>query len=144
MPHFGAASTARWHQLHPKLRLLMSASIRHVDFTIVTGGRGRHEQEKARKEGLSNAGFGQSPHNYAPSLAVDVAPWDGQRVIWRERDVAHLGGIIAGIATQLGIEVVTGANWGRWAKSPSLYDPGHIELAGWAYIVAAENLRTRD
>lgn len=34
--------------------------------------RGKVEQQKAKAEGKSNADYGKSPHNYRPSMALDL------------------------------------------------------------------------
>lgn len=78
--------------------------------------RDRATQEQHRVNGLSNAAFGQSPHNYSPALAVDVWPVVGGRVAENPEHYEQL----TELANSLGLE--TGASWG---------DHGHVQLPGW-------------
>lgn len=61
-------------ELHNELRarLVMLLSDMGGRVTPWEGYRGPEAQAAARAAGNSNAAFGESPHNFKPSLAVDV------------------------------------------------------------------------
>ena len=106
-------------RLQDLLNLMLSRS--EFDLTITCGYRGKDEQEKALKDGKSNAKFGQSKHNVFPSKAVDVCPypinWDTKDIRWQEMALNAMW-----CAGKLGFEIT----WGGSFKTIS--DKPHIEL----------------
>lgn len=80
---FGRASRERLSTCHPDLQKIMNEVIKvsPVDFTIVSGYRNEEEQTKAFNKGHSKARFLESPHNFLPSLAVDVMPYVDGRLV---------------------------------------------------------------
>lgn len=60
--------------LHPELRARLHAVLDELGgrLAVWQGYRGKYMQNAARAKGFSEVGFGDSPHNYKPSLAVDV------------------------------------------------------------------------
>lgn len=124
MPVFGSRSLANLATLHPDLQRVMRRAILTYDFTVVEGARGREAQEKAYKAGHSKAKFGQSPHNYKPSLAVDCIPYPtGYDAPTAEFGV--MAGHIMAAAHYEGVKLDWG---GRWR---SLKDYPHFELTSW-------------
>ena len=122
MPSYGQSSRERLNTCHPLLQNLFEEVIKHVDCTILCGRRGRDDQEKAFSEGKSRAHYGQSPHNYSPSLAVDVMPYP---IDWNDMDrlkaFAHDVKLIAAV---MKIKV-------RWGGDfESFFDGPHWELVG--------------
>jgi len=112
---------------HPDLqRIFRSLLARNVDHTVICGERGREAQEQAYKTGHSRAHFGQSPHNFAPAMAVDVAPYlTGMGIPWEDKWVFHaFAKIVLEEAERMGIEL----QWG--GEFPS-FDGPHFELKGW-------------
>ncbi len=106
---------------HSDLQKLILAVARDEKCAVICGFRGRYEQEKAYKEGKSKARFGQSKHNFKPSLAVDVVPLplDWNNIPAFER----LGEKIMKKAEELNIKI----KWGR--DFSNLKDYPHFELA---------------
>lgn len=86
MFHFGTASTKRLNTCHQDIQAIMveALAMSHVDMTIVCGERNEAEQEEAFNAGFSKAHFGQSPHNFSPSRAVDVAPYQHGQIQWAD------------------------------------------------------------
>lgn len=129
MPAFGKSSLKRFNTLHPDLQLVMTESIKLIDFSIVAGHRGEAEQNLAFEKGNSKAKFPQSKHNCFPSKAVDVVPWPTQYA--DERYIYLVAGIIKAKADQLGIKLIWGGDWDGDGdmNDQSLKDPYHFELA---------------
>lgn len=100
----------------------MNALIDEMDVTILCGYRNQDEQEAAFKAGTSKAHFGQSPHNFSPSLAVDVAPYP---IDWDNLSAFNdMGNKILELAKELGIEVELGRDF-------QFKDYPHCQLANW-------------
>lgn len=124
MPKFGSNSLKHLNEAHPDLQRVMNEAIKHIDFSIIEGYRGRAEQEAARKSGASRAGFGQSPHNFKPALAIDFIPYPFKG--WHvTKDFNAVGEVIEREAAKLGIAVT----WGKRFKG--LVDYPHFELKNW-------------
>lgn len=119
---FGKKSLEILGSCHSDLQKLMMTVMRKgiMDFTIIQGYRGEEEQNKAFKEGKSNAMFGQSKHNTTPSQAVDIAPYP---IDWEDTErFALLAGVVLSTAQELDIEL----RWGGHFKS--IKDMPHFEL----------------
>jgi len=71
--------------------------------------------------GRSNAEFGESPHNYQPSMAVDVWPIDNEGNVLDRPDAPEGYRLIAELAEAAGL--TGGFRWG--------WDFGHVELSDW-------------
>lgn len=132
MPKFSKVSKERLAAAHPLLQKLMNEAIKHYDFTILQSQRGRADQERAYRQGTSGVHYGKSAHNWAPSVALDIAPypvdWDD---ISRFRVLQQ--GIIKPLALKLGIPLRWGCNWDR---DDNIAERGendwpHIELYPW-------------
>ena len=121
--NWGKASKERLSTCDKRLQDLCNMMLSRSDFdlTITCGYRGKDEQEKAFKDGKSNAKFGKSKHNVLPSKAVDICPfpliWDTKDIRWQEMALNAMW-----CAGKLGIEIV----WGGSFKS--LKDLPHFEL----------------
>lgn len=132
MAQFSAISLQRLHQAHPLLQQLMLEAIKQYDFMICDSMRDRAAQEKAFKAGTSQVHFGDSAHNWAPAIAVDVAPypidWDDKK-----RFTTLQMEIILPTARKLGIPIRQGIDWNmngnltddKWDDLP------HVELHPW-------------
>ena len=131
---FGRASRERLKTCHPDLQKLMNEVIQDtpVDFTIVTGYRNEEEQTKAYNAGLSKARFMESPHNYSPSLAVDVMPYANGRLIGDEDMDSYyaLNDIIMETYKELkdngDIDIDI-----EWAYDKWGWDLPHYQVVGW-------------
>lgn len=122
MYKFSDKSLKKLETCHDDLQRLMMMVMRKniMDFTILEGYRGEEEQNRLKKEGKSNARYGQSKHNLNPSHAVDIAPYP---IDWQDTErFALLAGIILSTAKDLGINI----RWGGDFKS--IKDMPHFEL----------------
>jgi peptidoglycan L-alanyl-D-glutamate endopeptidase CwlK len=123
MPKLGNRSKKKRDTCHHKLKLILDEAIKRYDFTVLCGHRNEEEQEKAFLDGYSKAKFGQSPHNYQPSKAVDIAPWVGGHIPWNNREEFYvMATVILSVANKLGIKI----KWGGHFKS--FFDGPHFEL----------------
>jgi len=124
MPYFSDISRKRLETCDERLQKICLIAINTYDITVVSGFRGKEEQNICYAEGSSNLKFPLSYHNKYPSLAVDLAPWKNGGIDWEdEEEFIYLGGLIMGIATGLGIELTWG---GRWQQ---LIDMPHFQLS---------------
>lgn len=138
MPVFGKVSKANLAQAHPELQRLLIAAIKVIDFRILDSMRGRDEQELAFARGHSKAHFGQSAHNYSPSIAVDLFPkpydWNNKQSfidLWRVIGWWD-GSKGIGLAKALKIPIRWGGDWnmnGRFTDDG--WDFPHFELYPW-------------
>lgn len=142
---FDAQSAKRLMQAHPLIQKLMNQARAVIAFTVMDSQRGREEQERAFNEGHSKAHFGQSAHNWAPAIAVDIAPvplnWGDigsfkrlQEVIGWYDPVTHLG---HGLAKTMQIPIRWGGDWNMNGKADEhLVDMPHYELHPWRDFAA--------
>ena len=132
MAKFGKASLMHRATLHPKLQQVLDEAIKHVDFTIVEGFRGKDAQDAAFQAGLSKLPWPQGNHNAYPSRAADIAPWP---VDWKEGERPHLRfaflmGVVYACSKQLGIRLRFGMDWNQnFIVDEGFVDLPHVELA---------------
>ena len=125
MPRYGRTSKARLATAHPILQDVFNAVIERVDCSVIWGRRGYVDQMEAYVEEFSKARFGQSPHNYEVSLAVDVVPYPSG---WKdEKILADFAIYVKGVAHGLGY--LNMIDWGGDFKS--INDMAHWELREW-------------
>lgn len=77
MPSFGVNSKRHLNTLHPDLQDVLNEAIKHYDFSIIWGHRGREDQNRFYLEGTSQVEWPNSRHNTKPSEAVDIVPYPG-------------------------------------------------------------------
>jgi peptidoglycan L-alanyl-D-glutamate endopeptidase CwlK len=139
MPTLNASSQARLKLAHPLLRQLFAACASDPacpPFAVLDSQRGKQAQEKAFSLGHSRAHFGQSAHNWAPAVAVDVVPYP---IDWNNlARFKALGAFVTAKARTLGIDVTWGASFAK------LKDYPHYELSNWRDLVAAKKVRPFD
>lgn len=129
MPSFGSRSLANLSEAHPDLQKVMHEAIKYFDFSVIEGYRGMAEQNAAKKAGNSKALFGQSPHNFKPSLAVDCTPYP---LDWKdEAAFKAMGKVIMDAATRLGVRLRWGGDWDFNSKTDDGWDKPHFELHPW-------------
>jgi peptidoglycan L-alanyl-D-glutamate endopeptidase CwlK len=120
MAKFSKQSEAKLNELHVSLQAVLIEAIKIIAFVIICGYRGKDDQEKAFNDGKSKAHFGQSKHNFKPSLAVDLAPCPTN---WNDiASFKKLADVILKVGNQHGIQLIWGGNW------QSLKDYPHFEL----------------
>jgi peptidoglycan LD-endopeptidase CwlK len=141
MYSFGAKSTERKRECHPSLQVVLNVAIKHMDFSILCAYRDEEKQMAAYNAvpQLSRAKFGESPHNFNPSFAVDLAPYP---IDWRDMQrFCYLSGLMKGIASAHGIPLTAGIDWnnnGILVKddpAESLIDAPHFEITNWKELV---------
>lgn len=132
-------SKALLGKAHPSLRRLAEAvAAKGVPFRVTCSVRSAAEQNRAFRAGLSKARAGQSPHNYNPSAAIDIAPgWDGP-INWQ--DTAAFDRVAAAFldaAKALGVSLRWGADWDMDGKTSDerFVDRPHIELHPWRNFI---------
>lgn len=102
-----------------------------MDITVVQGHRGKKEQNEAYQAGKSKLKYPGSKHNSDPSRAVDIAPWVGGQIPWKnEKYFYFMGGIVTAVAKDLGIKIRWGADWNSNGNfdDQSFDDLVHFEL----------------
>lgn len=131
MPAFSEVSKKRLSGAHPLIQKVMNEAIKKYDFMMLDSQRGRAAQEEAFRKGNSKAHFGQSAHNWEPSVAVDVAPYP---LDWNDRKrFIELAGIIMPIAKGFKIPLRWGGDWNQNGilTDEKLSDLPHYELHPW-------------
>lgn len=129
MGAFSKISKDRLNTCHPDLQLLFESVVKVYDCSIIEGYRGKEEQTEAFSSGKSKAKWGESLHNFMPSLAVDVAPWpvdfsDTSRFY-------HFAGFVWAVAMTLGIKVRYGGDWNGDLK---FKDERFMDLVHWELV----------
>lgn len=132
MPVFGTQSKKQLALALPQLQLVLKEAIKHYDFKILDATRGPAMQEKAFRTGHSKVHFGQSAHNYSPTLAVDLFPapydWNNNKAF---DDLYH---VMMAAARKVGVPIRSGDDWGQNGLRPGdkdNWDAGHYELDPW-------------
>lgn len=139
--HYGAKSKAQLKLAHPLLQKLFAEAIKHIDIQILQSQRGEKAQEEAFRLGHSRAHFGQSAHNWEPSIALDVClyPLD-----WEDRPgFLAVQAIVGwydpkknsghGLAKTMKIPIIWGGDWDSDGDltDQKLIDLPHYELRPW-------------
>ena len=135
MPKFSEASKGKLATCHSDLQRVFEEVVTHFDCTILNGYRPELAQERMFREGLSKAHFGESPHNFRPALAVDVAPYP---IDWKDRErFTFFAGQVIATARGMGIYLKWGGDWDRDTHlSDNRFDDfPHFEIVGWREIV---------
>ncbi len=121
----------RLNQCDPRLQRIALEVVKDFDCTVVTGQRGRAEQNKAYKNGKSKLKFPQSKHNKTPSLAMDLAPYiKGKGISWDASQCYYFAGYVMRVADELGIKIRWGGDWDgdHDVKDQRFNDLVHFEL----------------
>lgn len=122
---FSKRSQDKLDTCHSNLVELMETALKSssIDFSVICGYRNEKEQNKAYREGKSNALYPHGRHNKTPSMAVDIAPYP---IDWDDIDrFIELSTHIKKVAHDLDIPIWWGGNWKQ------LKDYPHYELMGW-------------
>ena len=132
MPNLDKASAARLAKAHPLLRKLFNEVSKRADIVILDSQRGRAAQELAYRTRRSKARFGQSAHNWAPAIALDVCPlpinWKNTRPF-----VTLAKEIVLPLAKEMNIPIRWGGDWNVNGKTEDekFVDMPHYELTPW-------------
>jgi len=135
MPQFSPASKKRLDTCHQDLIFLFTYVIRLYDCTVVCGFRTKADQEKAFDAGLSKVHY-PGTHSTKPSIACDVAPFEGTSIDWGKLQSAWFAGYVMGVADRLyKIGTIThrirnGADWDmdHDVDDTTFWDATHFEL----------------
>lgn len=114
MPEFSKESKRKLMTCHGKLQALFVEVVKDWDCTILTGYRGKQEQEELYRQGKTQLTFPHSKHNKTPAMAVDVAPYhdDEPHIRWdNANEFAHFAGYVKGIAKNRGMDIRWGGDW---------------------------------
>lgn len=146
-------------QAHPILRTLFTAVASRTNICILDAQRGAAAQAEAKRTGKSNAGPGESAHNYSPACALDVVPdFDARpdkRIIkWGDVPAfLDLRQIVGEEAKRLGYDfgpielqecdLVWGGDWDGDGNrfDQKLIDLPHYELRRWRDMVKRGSLK---
>lgn len=126
MPRFGKRSKQRMVGIDPRLREVLDRLIEIMDVTIIEGIRSPERQEELLKKGATKTKYSK----HLEGKAVDLAPYP---IDWDDRERFHyMGGMIRGIAKQLGYYVRWGGDWDSDGeiKDNNFDDLVHIEILG--------------
>jgi len=146
-PKFDSTSAKNLAEAHPLIQQLMNAARERIAFQVLDARRGEAAQKKAKASGASKVGYGDSAHNYSPSIAVDITPlpvngkipWDNEQAFkdlwlvigWYDPK----SGKGAGLALELQIPIRWGGDWdmdGSHEKGKG-WDMPHYELHPWRF-----------
>lgn len=131
MTALDAKSRQRLAGAHPLLQRLFEEVARQTPIMILDSQRGREAQEKAFKAGNSKVHFGDSAHNWSPSVALDVAP---KPLDWNNRaPFIALSKIVLPTAKSMGIPIRWGGDWNMNGvlTDEKFSDLPHYELHPW-------------
>lgn len=128
MPTFSPTSVARLATCDPRLQEVMNEAIKHTDFTVLEGHRGKEAQTEAVMNGTSKLMWPLGKHNKTPALAVDIAPFP---LDWKDTHrFAFLMGQVARIAAEKGVKIRFGMDWNRngTIMDEKFRDMPHVEI----------------
>ena len=121
MPSFSKSSLDHLKQCHPDLQKVAHECIKHYDFSVICGHRGKADQDKAVREGKSKAKWPTSKHNAQPSRAFDAVPVP---LDWKNiASFNAMAGHMKTAARTVGVKI----RWGGDFKG--FFDGPHFELA---------------
>lgn len=113
----------------PPLILLGHEIIKHIDIKVISGHRGREEQNTAFAKKMSTVQYPFSKHNKMPSLAFDIVPYPE---LYSSTDKFYfLAGVVYMCAKKLEIRIRWG---GDWNGNLDLKDQNFFDLAHWEVI----------
>lgn len=124
MYRFGKRSRERLKGVDAKLVNILNELIKMMDITVIEGLRSAERQEELLAKGATKVKYSR----HMEGKAVDIAPYP---IDWEDRDrFYYMGGMVRGIAKQLGINVRFGGDWDSdgETKDNNFDDLVHIEL----------------
>lgn len=98
-----------------------------------------YEQGRTKRGAVITwAKAGQSPHNYLPSFAFDVAflKSDGKSLDWNRTNFINFAHLFMQVADEMGVLVTWGADWNNDRKQDlTKTDLPHFELRNWRKLI---------
>tara|TARA_R100001377_G_C3138013_1_gene91685 strand:+ start:259 stop:651 length:393 start_codon:yes stop_codon:yes gene_type:complete len=128
MPKFGKKSKQRLKGLDPRLIEVLDELIKIMDVTIIEGLRSEETQYKYFLDKSSKLDGTKKKSKHQTGHAVDLAPYP---VKWQEtKRFYYMGGMIKGIAKELGINIRWGGDWDSDGEisDQTFMDLVHIEV----------------
>jgi len=120
MPSFSKRSLDNLATCHKDLQRVAHEAIKHFDFTVICGHRGKAEQEKAFRDKKSKVQWPDSKHNKVPALAMDCTPVP---LDWKDINSFHeMAKHMKAAARKLGVTI----RWGGDFRD--FFDGPHWEL----------------
>ena len=126
MPRFGRKSRERLKGVDARLVNVLNELIKIMDVTIIEGVRSAERQAELLEKGATKVKYSR----HMEGKAVDLAPYP---IDWNNRDgFYYMGGMIRGIAQQMGLKVRFGGDWDSDGdtKDNSFDDLVHVEIRG--------------
>jgi peptidoglycan L-alanyl-D-glutamate endopeptidase CwlK len=121
MPNLSQRSLHNLESCHSDLQKVAHEAIKHFDFAVICGHRGKSAQDKAYAEGRSKLKFPSSKHNKTPALAFDAVP---HPLDWDDIESFHTMAVAMKTAAKaVGVKI----RWGGDFKG--FFDGPHFELA---------------
>jgi len=124
MYKFGRRSRERLKGVDVRLVNVLNELIKMMDVTIIEGLRSAERQKELLAKGATKVKYSK----HMEGKAVDLAPYP---IDWENRDgFYYMGGMIRGIAKQMGINIRFGGDWDSDGdtKDNSFDDLVHVEL----------------
>jgi hypothetical protein len=124
MYKFGRKSKERLKGVDHRLIKVLDELIKIMDVTIIEGLRSEERQKELLEKGATKVKYSR----HMEGKAVDLAPYP---IDWENRDGFHyMGGMIRGIAHQLGLKIRWGGDWDSDGdvKDNGFDDLVHIEV----------------
>tara|TARA_Y100000401_G_C8224905_1_gene175193 strand:- start:216 stop:656 length:441 start_codon:yes stop_codon:yes gene_type:complete len=124
MYKFGKRSKERLKGVDHRLIKVLDELIKVMDVTIIEGLRSEKRQKELLEKGATKVKYSR----HMEGKAVDLAPYP---IDWENRDGFHyMGGMIRGIAHQLGLKIRWGGDWNSDGdvKDNGFDDLVHIEI----------------
>ena len=124
MYKFGKRSRERLKGVDTRLINVLNELIKMMDVTIIEGVRTKERQAELLKQGATKVKYSK----HMEGKAVDLSPYP---IDWENRDgFYYMGGMIRGIAKQLGLKVRFGGDWNSDGdtKDNNFDDLVHIEI----------------
>ncbi|MHA2350719.1 MAG: M15 family metallopeptidase [Candidatus Thorarchaeota archaeon] len=128
MASFGKKSYKVYETLDPRLQDVVNLAIKIMDFSLLSGYRGKAEQDRYFKMGTSLKQFPESKHNRHPSIAVDLAPYP---IDWTDTQRFYvLAGVMLACALVCKVKLRWGGDWDSDGdlQDQSFQDLGHFEI----------------
>lgn len=142
-----AITSRKTEYLHPDLvRVWLEAEKRWeqsggANVFLTCTYRNNEAQEELFKQGRSKVGAivtwaraGQSPHNFNPSFAFDIAflSPDGKSLNWSRSNFIGFAKVFQEVADEMGIKITWGADWDGDRKIDlTKTDLPHFQLKDW-------------
>jgi len=124
MYKFGRRSRERLKGVDVRLVNVLNELIKMMDVTIIEGLRSAERQKELLAKGATKVKYSK----HMEGKAVDLSPYP---IDWENRDgFYYMGGMIRGIAKQMGVNVRFGGDWDSDGdtKDNSFDDLVHVEI----------------